>query len=326
VGAVGAVMLDHVRSAGRRALARVHDRSKRVLARSRGRVLILAYHRVLPASAIGDQFVQPGMYVTPAVLETHVRFLRRHFRIISFGEFLRLQESSRWEPDVRYCLITFDDGWLDNYTYAYPVLRRYGVPATIFVSTALVGSEEWMWPDKLGWLLTRASGQPGAAPAATDAIIERWKRLSDRTIVELLAEMAKRFRVSFPRQRVFLDWDQIREMSAGGIAFGSHGATHRLLPGLSAADMCAEIAGSMQRLHQELESPLPVFCYPNGDHDDAVVGHVQASGYRAAVSTVAGAEVWDQPDRFRLRRIGVHNDVSADVPRFALHLSRVGGL
>jgi peptidoglycan/xylan/chitin deacetylase (PgdA/CDA1 family) len=320
------MMYDRVRSAARHAVARLHDRSTRVLTASRGRVLILGYHRVLPDSAIDRQYVQPGMYVTPSVLETHVRFLRRHFRIISFEDFLRLQESRGWDLDVRYCLITFDDGWLDNYTYAYPVLRRYDVPATIFVSTALVGSEEWMWPDKLGWLLTRSAGRPGATAAATDAVIERWKRLSNRTIVDLLAEMARRFRVNFPRQRVFLDWDEIREMSAGRIAFGSHGATHRLLPGMSPADVWAEVSGSLQRLQHELDNPLPVFCYPNGDHDDAVVRHVQAAGYRAAVSTVPGVEAWDRPDRFRLRRIGVHNDVSGDIPLFAFHLCRVGGL
>lgn len=319
------MMHDRIRSAARHALACVHDRSTRVLARSRGRVLILGYHRVLPDRAVEHQFVQRGMYVTPGVLETHVRFLRRHFRIISFEEFLRLEESREWEPDVRYCVITFDDGWLDNYTYAYPVLRRYDVPATIFVSTALIGSEEWMWPDKLGWLLTR-SGWRGATPAATDAIIERCKRLSHRAIEDLLAETAKRFRVCVPRQRMFLEWDQIREMSTGGIAFGSHGATHRVLPGLPAADVCAEVTGSMQSLRQELPNPLPVFCYPNGDHDAAVVSQVQAAGYRAAVSTLPGAEAWDGADRFRLRRIGVHNDVSADVPLFAFHLSRVGGL
>src|SRR6267142_6372068 len=237
-------MLPSLKSAGRHVLARLHDRSARVLTRLRGRVLILGYHRVLPESERRRQFVQPGMYVRPHVLDAHVRFLRRHFRLISFADFLGLQQAGAWDPDARYCLITFDDGWLDNYVYAYPILRRYDAPATIFVSTALIGSEEWMWPDKLGWLLTR-SGPDGAAPArdrlrplvtrypwmarlprvATpaqiDSIIESCKRLSERAIAELLLELTSRLGVELPKQRVFLQWADIEEMSSGGIAFGS---------------------------------------------------------------------------------------------------------
>src|SRR6266850_1169227 len=315
-------MLQHVKSAGRHVLARLHDRAPRVLARLRGRVLILGYHRVLPESELRRQFVQPGMYVRPRVLEAHLRFLRRHFRIISFDEFLSLRDSRAWDPDARYCLITFDDGWRDNYVHAYPLLQRYGAPATIFVSTALIGSEEWMWPDKLGWLLARS----GATPARIDSIIESCKRMSDRAIADLLLEMSGRLGAEFPKQRVFLQWREIEEMSRGGIAFGAHGATHRLLPGLSSPDLRAEVAGSLEALRRRAVNQAPVFCYPNGDYDDAVVGLVRASGYRAAVSTMAGAEAWDTPDPFRLKRVGVHDDVSANLSLFAFHLSRVARL
>jgi peptidoglycan/xylan/chitin deacetylase (PgdA/CDA1 family) len=263
------------------------------------------------------------MYVRPHVLDAHLRFLLRHFRIISFAEFLSLRDARAWDPGARYCLITFDDGWLDNYVHAYPILRRYDVPATIFVSSALVGSEEWMWPDKLGWLLTQ-SGAEGAA--AIDSIIESCKRMSDRAIADLLIELSGRLGVELPKRRVFLQWSEIEEMSRGGIAFGSHGATHRLLPGLSTPDLRTEVAGSLQMLRRTGVNHVPVFCYPNGDHDDAVVELVRASGYRAAVSTAPGAEAWKTPDAFRLKRVAVHDDVSASLPLFAFHLWRAGQL
>jgi peptidoglycan/xylan/chitin deacetylase (PgdA/CDA1 family) len=343
-------MLQQARSAGRHVLARLHDRSPRVLTRLRGRVLILGYHRVLPDSAVGRQFIQPGMYVEEHVFEAHVRFLRENFRIISFTEFLLLQRARAWDPEERYCIITFDDGWLDNYVYAYPILRRYRATATIFVSTALIGSEEWLWPDKLGWLLTRYClgqgteavrermralevGYPwmarlthARATGQIDAAIEFCKRMSDHAIADLIVEMADRLGVDFPKERLFLEWRDIEEMSRAGIAFGSHAATHRVLTRLSDDEMRAEVAGSVETLRQKPVNWVPVFCYPNGDYNDAVVDQVKASGYRAAVSTEAGAEVWDRPDLFRLRRVGVHNDVSASTPLFAFHLSRVGHL
>ena len=337
-------MLQAIKSAGRRVLARLPDRSRRVLSRLRGRVLILGYHRVLSDAELGRQFVQPGMYVHARAFEAHVRFLQRHFRIITFSDFFRLQRARAWDPDERYCLLTFDDGWLDNYVHAYPILRRHQVPATIFVSTALIGSEEWLWPDKLAWLLTR-SGHPSgvvrqrlqplearypwlaglAAAGATarlDAAIERCKRMSDHAVADLLLEMAARLEVALPKERLFLDWRHVEEMSGGGIAFGSHAATHRLLPRLSTAELRAETSGSLRTLQRQGVHWVPVFCYPNGDHSDAVVDHVRAAGFTAAVSAEPGAETWDSPDGFRLRRIGVHHDVSASPSLFTFHLWR----
>src|SRR5438067_812363 len=121
-------MLQPIKSAGRRLLAELHDRSPRVLERLQGRVLILGYHRVLAADDVCRHVVQPGMYVHDHVFEAHVRFLREHFRIITFTEFLRRQRTREWEGRERYCLITFDDGWVDNYVSAYPILRGYQIP------------------------------------------------------------------------------------------------------------------------------------------------------------------------------------------------------
>ncbi|SRR5712691_5840555 len=341
-------MLQQVNSAGRQVLARLHDRSPRVLMRLRGRVLILGYHRVLPDTELRRQFVQPGMYVQAHVFEAHVRFLREHFRIISLTEFLLLQEARAWDPEERYCIITFDDGWLDNYLYAYPILRRYQATATIFVSTALMGSEEWLWPDKLGWLLARSglanttvrqrlrpleARYPWLAhlthrggAAQIDSAIELCKRMSDHAIGDLLREMAARLDVEFPKKRLFLEWRDAEEMSRDGIAFGSHAVTHRLLTRLSDAEIRTEVAGSLETLRRKPVNLVPVFSYPNGDYNDGVVDRLKASGYHAAVSTESGAEVWDRPDLFRLRRVSVHNDVSATIPLFAFHLLRVGHL
>lgn len=336
-------MLGQLRSAGRHLLARLHDRSAHVLRRLQGRVLILGYHRVLPASAVREQFVQPGMYVRPEVFEDHVRFLREHFQVISFSEFLDRQRRGTWQPDARYCLITFDDGWLDNYVHAYPILRRCALPATIFVSTALIGSEEWLWSDKLAWLLSRSTRDAArvrresryswisclrATPTSTqiDSAIEACKRLPDHEVADLILDLAVRLGVEVPKQRRFLDWTHVEEMSQADIAFGSHGATHRRLPGLSALELRAEVAGSLRALQTRAVNWIPVFCYPNGDHDDTVVDHVGAAGYQAAVSTVSGAEAWEDTDLFRLRRVCLHDDVSSTISLLAFHLSRVGHL
>jgi len=343
-------MLQRAKSAGRHVLARLHDRLPRVLTRLRGRVLILGYHRVLSDSELRRHFVQPGMYVHERVFEAHVRFLREYFQIISLTEFLRLQRARAWDPEKRYCIITFDDGWLDNYLYAYPILKRYEATATVFAATALIGSEEWLWPDKMGWLLRRYCSPGWREPlrerlrpiearhpwmarlarargtAQIDSAIDFCKRMSDHAIADLVVELADRLGVEFPKERLFLQWREIEEMSRGGIAFGSHAASHRILTRLSEEEIRSEVAGSLETLQRRPVNWVPVFCYPNGDYNDAVADQVKASGYCAAVSTDVGAEVWDRSDLFRLRRVSVHNDVSANTPLFAFHLSRAGHL
>ena len=93
-------------------------------------------------------WVQPGMYVETGVFEQHVQFLREHFYVLSFHELLTRWESRDWDDDRRYCVITFDDGWLDNYQNAYPILRKYRIPATIFFAYEFCGYHEWFWPRK----------------------------------------------------------------------------------------------------------------------------------------------------------------------------------
>jgi peptidoglycan/xylan/chitin deacetylase (PgdA/CDA1 family) len=335
-------MLQQARSAGRHVLAHLRNQAPRVLTRLQGRVLILGYHRVLPDHERQRRFVQPGMYVQPHVFEAHLRFLREYFRVLSFPEYLDLRRARAWEPRERYCLITLDDGWLDNYVYALPILRRYRAPATIFLATALIGRDTWLWPDTLGWLLTQApqaclrpleSRYPwiarlghSARPGQVDAAIEACKEMPEREIAGLVREVAHRSGLEPPNERLFLDWREVEEMSGAGIAFGSHSATHRILTRLSGAELRAEVGGSLETLRRNAANGVPVFCYPNGDHDEAVVDEVRAAGYQAAVSTRAGIERWDGADMFRLKRVGVHEDVSASLPLLAFHLSRVGQL
>src|SRR5581483_9637650 len=149
VGAVTAGLGEAVKAAGRRALASICHRSGVALGRLRGRAVILGYHRVLAPGDLGREFVQPGMYVEAGEFAAHVRYLLRHFRVLALEDLLARWAAGDWDPAARYCAITFDDGWRDNYVHAFPVLRALGVPATIFVATAFVGTPERFWTDIL---------------------------------------------------------------------------------------------------------------------------------------------------------------------------------
>jgi peptidoglycan/xylan/chitin deacetylase (PgdA/CDA1 family) len=304
----------------RSAVGRVYWASPHFLAHVAGKVVILMYHRVLPPADLASMWVQPGMYVTPETFERHLQFLTTHFEVLPFGELLAKWDTGDWNETTRYCAVTFDDGWIDNYQYAYPLLRRYGVPATIFLPTGLTGTGDWLWSDRLGDLLyARRRG----TFEEWDALIERAKQLSEEDREQLLGTIAAEAGgTAPPAMRRFVNWDEVAEMSRHGIAFGSHSISHANLTRLSAAALERELRGSLETLGRPGVNHVPVLAYPNGDHTDAVVSAARAAGYRAAVTVRRGLESCVPADRFRLRRIAVHEDVSRSASTLALHIGR----
>lgn len=312
---IGLRVADVIRSA----MGRVYWASPHFLAHTAGKVVILMYHRVLPRGELASTWVQPGMYVTPETFERHLQFLTAHFTILTFSELLARWDSGDWDNAARYCVLTFDDGWLDNYQYAYPLLRAYSAPATIFLPTGLIGSSDWLWPDRLGELLHRR--RRGRAEE-WDAQIERAKNLSDEERDDLIDAIADEVGDTGPRPRRFVDWNEVRDMSRHGIAFGSHSATHANLTRLGGPALERELRESLETLRAQAVNDVAVLAYPNGDHTGAVAAAAIAAGYHAAVTTLPGLEDRRPADPFRLKRIGVHDDVTQSIPRLALHVAR----
>jgi peptidoglycan/xylan/chitin deacetylase (PgdA/CDA1 family) len=128
--------------------------------------------------------------------------------------------------------------------------------------------------------------------------------------------------VAVPASRRVIDWSEAREMSSHGVAFGSHTCTHAMLPRLARPALDRELRRSLEVLEDQGVASVPVLAYPNGDHDNAVVQAARAAGYRAAVTTVPGAESSRPADLLRLKRIGIHEDVTRSIPLFMFHIGR----
>jgi peptidoglycan/xylan/chitin deacetylase (PgdA/CDA1 family) len=280
------------------------------------------------------------MYVERRVFELQMRFLRATFDVVPLARLFELWSNGRLDPLRRYCVVTFDDGWRDNYLYAFPILRSLRLPATIFLATDRVGTAGGFWPDALAHLLKQGDvgmlrlalngsrdGRHQRLPTSTedrvDRVIQEWKALPEEAIHARLDEMSRHSGIALPRERVLMSWDEVTEMSRAGITFGSHSRTHRILTRLRAAEREEEISGSLSTLRMRDANHVPVFCYPNGDHDAEVRRTVEAGGYIGAVTTDAGWVEGIPHDRFALPRIGLHDDISSTLPLFTF---RVAGL
>jgi peptidoglycan/xylan/chitin deacetylase (PgdA/CDA1 family) len=321
------VSASKIKASVRRELADAYYRSGQFKRRLRGKVVILTYHRILSGNERAQDYVHPGMYVRVDVFDAQMRFLKEHFQVVALSRLLELWAAGGLDEGTLYCVVTFDDGWRDNYVHAYPVLRRLGIPATIFLATEFVGTDEWFWPDKLAHIMVqRLRGRRdrgsyrGRWEAEIEAEINRWKLLGRADIDRALEKLTREWGGSLPRDRVIMSWDEVAEMARNGISFGSHSLTHAILTRESAEAVEREIRGSLRELQGRQANCVPVFCYPNGDYTSDIADRVRSAGYRAAVCSESGWETRAPLSLFALRRVGIHNDVCQTVPLFVLRL------
>ena len=305
------------------------------------RLLVLMYHRVLPASHPDRGIEQPGMYVSPETLDMHLTVLRRHFPLVHLDDWLRTAAGKESLPP-QACALTFDDGWRDNFEYAFPVLRRHGAPATIFLVSGMTGTNKVFWPNRLARVLAGLRPQERLseplesvlAPVIgsvrergswriedLDRAIVLAKELEDFGIDRALDEAEARLS-GFAALRAVLDADEVRSMASSGLVrFGSHTQSHYRLRGVVPESILErEVVGSGVEIGGTTGRPADLFCYPNGDLTPAAVAVVRQH-YLGAVTTkkgwfVAGA------DPFLIPRIGVHEDISS---RPSALLARIAG-
>jgi peptidoglycan/xylan/chitin deacetylase (PgdA/CDA1 family) len=313
--------------------------------RKRYPALILMYHRVLSENDPDRRIVQPGLYVGKEVFEKQMAFLSRRFKVISLGQLNQAILSKDSEPG-NYAVVTFDDGWRDNYENAFPVMNRHNIPATIFLATDFIGTRNILWfylagmvlekaklpPDKLLDILRRtATGKDMPQTAISQDPIEILKALDHDSIMAVVREISSVAGIDednlISGDNRMLNWDQVIEMTRGGIEFGSHGCSHRILTGLSASEVKEELIHSKKIIEEKLGRIITLFSYPNGDYSAEIQTIVKEAGYACAVVTVGNDDNNNGIDILGLRRIGVHHDVSISPggkfseAMFAFHIS-----
>ena len=307
-------------------------RLPRLRSRVTPKFAVLCYHRV------GTDGVPLFSRLQPTAFEAQMRYLRRHYRVVSLGQLCHELSNARLvKPTVA---VTFDDGYRDLYTYAFPTLKKYEIPATIYLIGRCLETGQPPWYDRIFLAVKNAAGN------TLDVQLDRWTRFELGSaevrlrvawqIVCYLRSIPDRSRRAWcarfdqilPARSAeieerMLNWEQVRAMQKSGVFFGAHTTSHPAVSQLDPTDFEEELARSKRLLEDQIGIPIVDFAYPFGKPSDTspvAEEFLARSGYRSAVTTIEGCNL-PTTNPFRLRRIQIDDDYS--IPAFALTLGRV---
>jgi CelD/BcsL family acetyltransferase involved in cellulose biosynthesis/peptidoglycan/xylan/chitin deacetylase (PgdA/CDA1 family) len=282
-------------------LGPIHRRERPVLH-------IFQYHRV---NDDGDPFLS-GLDVD--TFRAQMEYLVHTFPIVTLD-----QVASEGFPNQHQyaAAVTFDDGYRDNFVCAFPILKQLRIPATIFLATGYIDSEQLPWYDQVRFafkLTTRSRFSVGdmGGPGGCLTIYSSRLRLMEQTLgwlrempeaerdsalTEIYRALGVPADLNLPNQ--MLRWEEIRQMSKQGISFGAHTVTHPVLSKISGPTLKREIGGSKKTIENRLQMPVPHFAYPFGqarDFSPQAKDAIREAGFKTAVTTIWGLnEPGDDP-------------------------------
>ena len=293
-------------------------------------VPVLMYHRIDEPQR--TPALDPRLISASAEeFSRQVAFLAARRRPLTLDELLSVRRGERPLPP-RSVVVTFDDAYRDFAEQAWPVLRRHGVPATLFVPTGYPGRpDRAFWWDRMHAALTLTTCR---SPVETPAGRLELRRPEDRAAavrtVQAWAEavphaealaLADRLAVDLgvpAPQGTVLSWPELRALAQEGLALAPHTRTHPLLHRIPLDEARAEVTGSRDDLRRELGAAPPAFAFPGGSRTPELIASLPDAGFELAFTTARGGNRLPGADWLSLRRINVGRRSSVPVIRAQL--------
>jgi peptidoglycan/xylan/chitin deacetylase (PgdA/CDA1 family) len=293
-------------------------------------ILTLAYHRVGDASA--SPFDPELFSATPTAFDQQVRFLKTWCDVIVPADL----ETARRRRRGRFAMITFDDGYIDNFTDALPILKAHGTRATFFLATGLLDRPRVPWWDEIAWMIrisarmTLSGGPwlPGPIeldPARPEAALLRLNQAyhglppaSRDAYLDFLGEATGRGRCGAePARDLWMTWEMVRQLRAAGMVLGGHTHEHVLLSEQSSERQRDELETCLRRIDEEVGVRPDVISYPYGSPGSfnlTTRACLRQVGVRHAFSYYGGYCRPNSWDPYDIPRIAVERYIS--LPRF----------
>jgi peptidoglycan/xylan/chitin deacetylase (PgdA/CDA1 family) len=293
---------------------------------ARDSLLVLNYHRI---GNPDEDLFDPGVFsATAEEFDKQIAYLKRHASLVSLEEALSFVEGTTREKTSRCrVLITFDDGYLDNYNIAFPILHSHGVQGVFFIATSMVGSCHIPWWDHIAYLMKTARRRrfslsypidlaididKNGLDVSLQAVLRSYKSPENTEPNRLISELEEKTGGEGPPKamRRFLNWDEAREMIGGGMSIGSHTLSHRVLSQLEPGQQLHELSESRTILKEHLGVEVEVLAYPVG-HKSSFSFETQKIarelGYRSAFSHHGGVNLLGKTSPYDVKRTKMVN-------------------
>lgn len=289
---------------------------------------VLAYHRVTDLPAAGFDTYRRNVSATPTGFAAQMDFICTRFNVISLQDLL-LWLRGAGELPMRPALITFDDGYRDNFRNAFPVLRTRNLPAVIFLTTGYIGKSKPLWWDLVAFCFAHTQQQtvhipligrqqwqnPASRNIVMDRLLQVLKGLPEDEKATVVEQLPRVLEVDIPADTftdMFLTWEHIRMMVAQGIAMGAHTQNHPIMTRIPLEQARAEVRNSKASIEEKIGQPVTTFAYTNGltgDFNREVQAMLRQELFEAAFTLLPGpvrlTQVRQSP--LAIQRIAVSN-------------------
>ncbi|TKB07413.1 polysaccharide deacetylase family protein [Desulforhopalus sp. IMCC35007] len=300
----------------------------------RNKLLVVMYHGVTK-----NIYTPPVWTQLPEdIFEEQIKWLAENFHPISLEEMIRAVQLQEPLPQ-NSVLVTFDDGLKNNIDVAYPILQKYQVPATIFLTIDFIGTDRFCWVDELYVAIQTAydKGESLELPlaeaedfyangnswAAYYVVVEFLKVLPEKSLRGHLSKILSQVTIDRDKYQAdfgMMSWEDVRALDSDPlIDFGAHTANHRILTNVPTAALHEELFSSRDRMEKQLGHAITSFCYPNGrlglDFLEEHMDMLRNGGYTCAFATNRGMFDLSKDNFFAIPRLSVGNDFLS-IPSF----------
>jgi len=290
----------------------------------RSRIRLLIYHGIPSRAATDGVTNHYGYNVTAGELEEHLRYLDRRCHVMRLDDALAGRELSRTKINA---VVTFDDGYENNYTNAFRLLKRFEMPAVFALTTGFVREREPLWNDVVEYAVTRSPRTDAAISwdgevriwsladragrlALYQWLLARCTRIDQARREELIDEVLRALETPGGTEAILeledyrpLTTEQVAEMASSELVeLASHSVHHYLLTGLGKDRRRAELVESRREMQELTGRPCKTFCVPGGQYDAAIVQEAFDAGYARVLTSDGG---FTFPGRRLMGRLGI---------------------
>lgn len=297
-----------------------------------GFLRVLTYHRIDEPTR--RPWLDPGLIsASPKDFDEQMAYLATYYQMVTVSDILAvLKTRNKKDLPPRTVLVTFDDGYYDFEEQAWPILKRYKIPAALFVPTAYPDHpEQTFWWDDLSQALQNTNRKENLdTPIGTFSLStavsrnQAYQRLKNYMKTLKHAEAILRVRELCselgvqPANNCIMSWDSLRKLSQDGLTLGAHTRTHPLLNRISLDEAREEAIGSFNDLKRQIGFALPIFAYPSGEFNNDVVSMLERERFALAFTTKRGINNINHMNPLRIQRINVGGRTSLPVLRAQL--------